>query len=557
MEYFQILKGAGQGQRILLNGRSKVVLGRSAECDVVINDPAVSRAHAQVIGAQGKFYIEDLKSRNSTYVNGQPIVARTLLHDQDRVKICDFTCVFHDDEQTTPPVEPAPVVSAEDDPDSSSTIEVTLTDSTQQILQNQPAAMLNKLLEITTTFAQTYQLSQLLPRILERLFQLFPNADRGFILLQDEDTGQLVPRMVKTRHARDATTPRYSKRIVMHCLETRNALLSKDALHDPAFNRGDPGGSILEARIRSVMCVPLMARDTSEAFGVIQLDTQERSKRFTQEDLKLLVAVAGLAAIAIENARLHQDMHLREQMERDMALARQVQLSILPEQLPIIPGLEFFAHYASALEVGGDYYDFIQMPDRCLAVTIGDVVGKGMPAALLMAKLSSDVRYCLLSQADPAAAVCRLNHLLYSSSQQTDRFITLCVAVFDPADQSVTLVNAGHLTPLLFKGTTKDLEHAHPWEVGGLPVGIQKSAAYCSRKIRLEPGDGLIFFTDGVVEAEDKDGAQFQMDRVRETLRNGPYGAQAMGERLVAAVKQYSLGCKQHDDITVVCFGKV
>jgi serine phosphatase RsbU (regulator of sigma subunit)/pSer/pThr/pTyr-binding forkhead associated (FHA) protein len=556
MEYFQVLKGANQGQRIFLNGRAALVLGRSSECDVVINDPAVSRAHAQIVNVQGKYYIEDLKSRNSTFVNGQAISARTLLQDQDRIKICDFTGVFRDDEESSPSVLPVPKQPIQDDSESSSTIEVTLSDSSREILKSQSADKLNILLEITSKLAQTYQLAQLLPRIIDSLFQLYKQADRGFILLWDEDSEQLVPRMVKTRHERDANTPRYSKRIVTHCLETGHALLSKDALHDPLLNRG-PGDSIAEARIRSVMCVPLLARDTGRAFGVVQIDTQERSKRFTQEDLKLLVAVAGQVAIAIENARLYQDTSLRDQMERDMALARQVQLSILPDQLPEQPGYEFFAHYASALEVGGDYYDFIRLPDRRLAVAIGDVVGKGMPAALLMAKLSSDARYCFLADAEPEAALGRLNNQLYSSSQQTDRFVTLAVAVLDPGAQTVTLVNAGHLTPLLYRRTAGTVEEALAWERGGWPIGIHRDTVYSSWKVQLQDGDGLIFFTDGVVEAEDKDGVEFRMKRVHEVLRNGPFGPKAMGERLVAAVKQHSLGCKQHDDITVVCFGKV
>jgi serine phosphatase RsbU (regulator of sigma subunit)/pSer/pThr/pTyr-binding forkhead associated (FHA) protein len=554
MEYLHVLKGANQGQSIPLGGKVRFVFGRSADCDLVINDPAVSRTHAQLVRLQGKLFLEDLKSRNSSFLNGQAVSTRTLLQHGDRITICDFVCAFLDDDKARLPVDAEQVEGLLlDDPETSSTIEVMVSDSTQKILESQTVATLNMLLGITTKLARTFQLHQLLSEILDSLFQLFKQADRGFVLLREGENAPLVPRMVRTRLARDTSTPRYSRRIVEHSLETKNAVLSKDAMNDPQFPSSDGGDSIAEARIRSVMCVPLLARDSNKPFGVIQLDTQERSKKFSAEDLKLLVAVASQAAVAIENARLYQDLRQKEQLERDMALARQVQLSILPEQLPSQPGYEFFAHYASALAVGGDYYDFVSWPDGRLAVMIGDVVGKGMSAALLMAKLSSDARYCLLAEADPRDSIARLNNLM----QSDNRFITLLAAVLDPKEHIVTLVNAGHLMPLIYRRSTGMLKEAIGRDVGGLPVGIEKNVTYTSAQMKLEQGEGLVLFTDGVTDAEDKNGNQFRLKRVYEVLTNGTLVPHAMGERLVGAVKQFSLGCKQRDDITVVCFGRV
>src|SRR5205807_2918530 len=141
----------------------------------------------------------------------------------------------------------------------------------------------------------------------------------------------------------------------------------------------------------------------------------DRGKKFTQEDLALLMAVVGQASIALENARLHEDLLARERLRRDLELAQQVQLSFLPQQKPEVPGYQFYAYYEPAQEVGGDYYDFIPLPpkQRRLAVVLGDAAGKGVPAALLMAKLSSDAPSSLLSQADSAAAVATLNKLVY------------------------------------------------------------------------------------------------------------------------------------------------
>jgi serine phosphatase RsbU (regulator of sigma subunit)/pSer/pThr/pTyr-binding forkhead associated (FHA) protein len=544
MAYLEILKGPSPGQKIQLDGRARLLVGRHAECDVVVNDPAVSREHALVLGIQGKYYVEDLRSRNKTYVNNQPVTARRLLVNGDRLKICDFIAVFHE------AVEPR---LADSDEESSSTIELAISRGSQPMFETQSTSKLAFLLDITSKMAQNFQPDSLLPLVMDSLFEWFRQADRGFIILRDDDTGQLRVAMVKTRSPHPGSNPRYSRRIVNHCLETGDAVLSKDASVDPQFG---PSESISSSRIRSVMCVPLIARDTNQAFGVIQLDTQDHPKRFTGEDLKLLGAVASQAAVAFDNARLHRETRLREQTEHDMAMARQVQLSILPEELPVVPGYEFFAHYASALEVGGDYYDFVPLLDGRLGIVIGDVAGKGMPAALLMAKLASDARTCLQAAPDLASAVGRLNNLAHRATHQTDRFVTLVAAILEPAPGALTLVNAGHLSPLICRSSTASLEEAMPSDQAGLPVGIQRDAAYCPCRVNLEPGDTLLLFTDGVTEAADKGNIPFRSARVHETLRGGACTPQTLGERLVAAVKQYSLGCPQQDDITVVCVGR-
>src|SRR5262249_47566260 len=147
-------------------------------------------------------------------------------------------------------------------------------------------------------------------------------------------------------------------------------------------------------------------------------------------------------------AELHA-MHLaQERLENELKLAREVQLNFLPKHLPDLHGYEFHAYYEAAREVGGDYYDFIALPENCIAVTLGDVAGKGMPAALLMARLSSESRSCLLTERHPTGAMARLNDLLHPITSPMDRFVTLVMAVLDPAQHTVTLVNAGHPTPL-------------------------------------------------------------------------------------------------------------
>ena len=264
--------------------------------------------------------------------------------------------------------------------------------------------------------------------------------------------------MVKTRLAGEETTARFSKSIVRKCLESGQAFLSGDASRD---ERVQLSQSVVDFRIRSVMCVPLVRPD-GKAFGVIQLDTQNRGKKFTQDDLRLLWGVANQASVALENARLHEETIHQEKLRRDLELAHQVQMSFLPRALPQVPGYEFFAHYEPALEVGGDYYGFIPLADGRLGVALGDVAGKGVPAALLMAKLSSDARFSFLTEPDLARAVTKLNDLLYEFTSQADRFVTLVAAVIDPERHVITLASAGHFSPLLYRPERRQPDRRHP-----------------------------------------------------------------------------------------------
>jgi serine phosphatase RsbU (regulator of sigma subunit)/serine/threonine protein kinase len=417
----------------------------------------------------------------------------------------------------------------------------------------QPAEKLHILLDVTAELTQTLSIEQILPRLMDRLFQVFKQADRGFIILTDEQAEKLVPRVLKTRVPNEESTARFSRRLVNSCLEHAQALLIEDATADKRF---DLSQGIADCRIRSVMCAPLVMRSTGKAFGVIQLDTQDRHKKFTQEDLKLLLAVAGQASMALESAQLHASLVARAGLERDLQLAHQVQMTLLPEKLPDVPGYEFFAHSEMAREVGGDYYDFIPLPDGRLAVMLGDVAGKGVPAALLASKVSERARYYFLSEPSPSAAMGRINNWLCGAGF-LDRFVMLVVFSLDPVTHTVTLVNAGHSPPLVYRNATGAIDEAMPREQVGFPLGVPDAAEYQPCEFLLQPGDCLLAFTDGITEATSRQRQMFSMEGVYAALQAGPPTPKAMGERLVKAVKRFSGGLKPYDDITVVCFGRV
>jgi sigma-B regulation protein RsbU (phosphoserine phosphatase) len=550
MAQLNFVKGANQGSSVELVG-DRIVLGRNADCNVVLNVPAVSREHAVIRKIQGKYYIEDMKSRNGTFVNNKEVTTRTLLKDNDKIKICDNILAFFEN----PPKAPIPehMRGGEDDVDDepdSSTVEATLSQSSKQVLEAQPAEKLAMLLDLGAELSQTFSLEQLLPKLVDKLFNVFRHADRAFIIMVDE--GKLIPRVTKTRREGEEEKAIFSRKIISQCIEKNESVLSEDASADKRF---DLSQSIADCKIRSVMCVPLVGRSSPRPFGVIQLDTQDRFKKFTQDDLKMLLAVAGQAAVAVESARMYESLVSRRELERDLRLANQVQKSFLPKRPPQVAGYHFFAHYESAQEVGGDYYDFVPLPDSRCGVMIGDVAGKGVPAALLMAKVSSDARFAMLTEKTLADAVSKLNEQMQEAGM-LDRFVTLGACLLDSNLHEVTFVNAGHVPPLIYRKAANAFEEAMPRNQAGLPLGVADSIVYESVKTTLEPGDSVLLFTDGVTEAKSKDDQDLKMAGALEALKAAPRTPQGFVEHLVATVREFAKGRKPHDDITVVAFGR-
>ncbi|MBX9580910.1 MAG: SpoIIE family protein phosphatase [Gemmataceae bacterium] len=217
----------------------------------------------------------------------------------------------------------------------------------------------------------------------------------------------------------------------------------EDATSDAALG---PAASIAEFKIRSAMCAPVVTAE-GKALGALQVDTQDRAKKFREEDLSLLSVVANLAAAALGKAKLHEQVVAREKDRKEIELARAVQLGFLPQDKPAVPGYEFYSYYSPAQSIGGDFYDFVPLPGGRLAVVVADVAGKGVPAALPVAKLSGETQHGFLTHPDdPARAVGLLNDRMIRGGL-ADRFVTLDGVVLDPAAHAARVANAGHLAP--------------------------------------------------------------------------------------------------------------
>jgi serine phosphatase RsbU (regulator of sigma subunit) len=555
--------GASPGETIPLDGDTLIV-GRDAErCQIVIPHHAVSRQHVQITRAQGQYFIEDLRSRNHTFVNSKEVTARTPLRHDDRIKICDFLFRFHDERVKAPPPPPPPPLPEhmtperpdEDESSGMTTIEATGSRvNAQHFLEVQPSDRLRALLEISTDLSRTLELDPLLGKLAETLLGVFKQADRCFVVLLD-DAGKPIPRAQRARRPGLDET-RFSRTIVKKALESHQSLLIEDATADAALG---PAASIAEFKIRSVMCVPVVTAE-GKALGALQVDTQDRLKKFKEDDLSLLTIVANLAAVALDKAKLHEQVVAREKDRKEIELARAVQLGFLPQHLPAVGGYEFYAHYSPAQSIGGDFYDFIPLPGGRLAVVVADVAGHGVAAALLVAKLSSEARYGFLTHPDhPGPAVGLLNDQMIRGGL-AERFVTLAAVVLDPAAHVARVVNGGHPIPRLCRAGTPPAD-AVPDDASGLPLGVMAGFEYESRDLALDPGDTLVLFTDGVTDAMDPHGRMFGAEAVDRVLAEAdtPEAARPrkLGDRLVQAVRRHAAGRPQNDDIAVVCVGRL
>ncbi|HQR05593.1 MAG TPA: SpoIIE family protein phosphatase [Gemmatales bacterium] len=543
MPFLVVVKGPTVGQRFELKKGTNVI-GRNPECDIVLSVSAVSREHAKIIWRNNRFFLEDLKSRNLTILNEIKVEADKPmpLGPGDKVKICDFLCEYVD--------ENIPVVQKSEEEESGTVVSsVQAGPGSVNVLAAQPAERLRLLLEVTNSLSRTVEVVALLPRILEGLFQVFRQADRGFFIVQDAG-GQFVPKAIKTRREKDESSARFSKTILKKCMDNAEALLIEDAAQNEQFQLA---ASISDFKIRSIMAAPLISSD-GEVFGIIQVDTQDRNRKFTQDDLQLLMAVANQAAVALDNVKLHENLNLRQKMAREIELAVEVQKCFLPNCVPQEAGYDFFAHYKAAREVGGDFYGFLKMSEGRLALSVGDVAGKGVPAALLMARVSGDVNLAVLSEPDAAHAVMRLNHLFHQAGI-SDRFVAFLLCILDPATGVVTLVNGGQVPPLLRRADGAVEEYAAD-DKNGLPLGVMEDFSYEAVKVTLNPGDCLLMCTDGITDANSQKNEQFGKERLLSAMKLANKDAPALGQAVLRSVEQFATAPEQFDDMTLVCLSR-
>jgi serine phosphatase RsbU (regulator of sigma subunit) len=547
------IEGPLAGQE--LKFKSTSIVGRSFDAQIRIDDLSVSRQHARITVNGLESVIEDMGSGNGTFVNDRQIAAPTPLKDGDLLRFAGnvfrYASITGTQElaaavQLKEPTSPgkAPVVETLN-------VKGTLMDIVMSgAAQQEPDALrkaterLRTVLEVSNAVQTRLDMNELLGEILDRLFGVFPQADRGFIMLK-EDGGELATKAAKERGKTKPAAITVSKSIIDKALTGRVAILSADAMSDTRFGAAM---SIMNFQIRSMMCAPLFAGD--EPLGIVHLDTTRQDKRFTRDDLDLLTAVANQMALSVANARMHKRLINQQRIERDLALARQVQESFLPRKLPELPNVEFAATYKAALDVGGDFYNFTLLSGGRVALVIGDVAGKGIPAAMVMAQMTSDVRSFVQGDPTPAHVVKRLN--TEQCARNTDGFVTVIYGILDPAARTLTLVNAAHPPPIVRRA---DGAVAEQQDLTNFPVGAMEDAEYQAETIQLQPGDVIALFSDGITEAMDARQDLFGVDRLKAAVSKPAASARDVMANVLADVQSFVGGAYQSDDLTLVCLG--
>lgn len=306
------------------------------------------------------------------------------------------------------------------------------------------------------------------------------------------------------------------------------------------------------ASISSILCAPFKTQE--QILGAVLLGRQAGKPEFTAGEEKLLMALAGQAAIALETARLHQEELKRQRMEEELAIAREIQHSLLPETCPVVPGWEFAAAYRPARTVGGDLYDFLKLPGdpRRMGLVIADVTDKGVPAALFMAFSRTIIRTLSMSgrYGSPVDVLRQANQSIVRDAHSDSRpFLSAFYATLDIDSGYLTYANGGHNWPLWLQAATGELQalSAH-----GMVLGVFEDIELEERAIQVAPGDSLVFYTDGVTEARGMGNQMFEEERLRDVVvTHAEASAQQLVQAVIEAVEAFSGESSQADDITL------
>jgi sigma-B regulation protein RsbU (phosphoserine phosphatase) len=306
------------------------------------------------------------------------------------------------------------------------------------------------------------------------------------------------------------------------------------------------------AELQPELLLPLSAKD--KLFGFISLSQKLSEEPYSPSDVRLLQSVAAQTGLALEVARLTtaigEEVAQRERLNREVEIAREVQERLFPQELPPVTGLDYCGACRPALGVGGDYYDFLALPGNRLGIALGDVSGKGIAAALMMASLQASLRAEASRATDDLASVIqKVNRLLYDAST-ANRYATFFYAQYDAASRRLTYVNAGHNPPFLLRGSCTG--QVKRLEAGGMVVGLLKDFAYTQDSIALDEGDVLVAYTDGITETMNAADEEWGEERLIETVQKcGSMSARDIIARIMQAADRFAAGAKQHDDMTI------
>lgn len=525
-------KGPLAGREFPL-GPATVMIGRLSDATIGLDSPVVSRHHARIVFHDGGHSVEDLHSCNGTFLNGELLRERVRLVDGDAVQVGPHEFAFRQG------LGPMP-----SDTDLIIRQEVNANESDPQLAGEDPARKLEVVLAIGRHLATTLDVDELLGKVLDELLRLFPQADRGLVLLCEGT--ELALRGYRSRRKREDTYP-FSRTLVARVLEGGVGVLSEDVSSDERFQGV---GTLADMELLSLLCVPLIG-EGDRRLGLLQLDCFRGGRGFELKDLQLLTAVGLQVAVSLEKAALHAKLLREEQLRQEVAVARRIQQGFLPVDFPPQEkGVELFARVRSAREVSGDLYDFFFLPDGRMVFLVGDVSGKGIPAALFMLAVRTLTRHPGTAGKNPSEALDLLNGAL-AADNVADIFVTLIYGLYRPADGQVVLASCGHPPPILRRASGQaEVLKLPSGNVLGVDVG---SAGTSDFPLTLAIGETLMLYTDGFTEAPRANAAElFGLSRLREAVEAAPHAARECAAAVEREVASFSGGAAIQDDQTLL-----
>jgi sigma-B regulation protein RsbU (phosphoserine phosphatase) len=547
MSKLLVVSGPKTGSTIVL--KDGLIIGRGQKADVRFIDDSLSRQHAKLAFVKGSWEISDLGSSNGTFVNGDPVVTAQSLRNGDEVRLGELLLRFYLDQESA---ETDVDVTWQADGDRVEILEnvavddrITplLPDGLEHTASQLMIKRLRLLSDVADFLGNVIEADQLFPKVLDKLLDAFPEAERGCIMLSDPDGSNLHHVAASARPWANSQIS-VSRTLAQQVIATRSAVLSADVSGDERF---DSLHTMVRYGLRTVMCAPMICEDT--VLGLIQLDSSNPRNRFSKADMAVFLGIAGHTALALGKARLHEQLLNQRLLEKDLQLAEQIQHCFLPKASPEIPGYRFAESYSAAQHIGGDYYDFVEMPDNAVGLAVGDVSGKGVAAALYMAKLSSEMRFHARGRPSAGSILTALNCTL-TEEMAGGMFVTLALLVLDPEIQRLTVSSAGHLPPIIRSrdGSVRELKVS-----GNIPLGILEDVTYSETGCGLKSGDWVIVYTDGVTEAMNAKGEMFGTKRLKQRIATGSDTPAALLAGIKKAVAEHIAGFPQSDDLTMVC----
>ncbi|HMF79190.1 MAG TPA: SpoIIE family protein phosphatase [Bryobacteraceae bacterium] len=521
-----------------------LTLGRAVDNDLAYpDDPWLSRSHLRFELHEKYWWIKDCASRNGTVLNAASVKEASRIKAGDRIYAGHLTIDVRESEHTAL----RPVISFITGEGEKVTREATLETCLDEVLgkdsyerrpSKEPSLESSRVIGALIRAGQQLVKNQTLEELFEVILELSLSAveaKRGVILTLEE--GELVVKASKGDGFMISTAVR--DRVIRQ----KNSLMISDAQSDDALRQQQ---SIVMHQVRSMMAAPLQTSDV--VIGLIYVDNGAVIRPFTREDLDLLTVMANVAAIRIENARLAEIEHSEKLTELELSQASEIQKMLLPTDPPVYQGYDLAGLNLACRTVGGDYYDFLPYQDGRLALMVGDVSGKGLPAALLMSSLQARVQMFRETSPEPGFAVTTLNRSL-TERCPLGKFITFFYGLLDGATGAVRYSNAGHNYPLVMRkdGSVERLKG------NGLVMGLFSTVHYEVRETKLQPGELLVLYSDGVTEASTSNGKEFGEDGLATflaTRKSVP--CEEIVNQLVDHMRKWRGNTAFADDFTIV-----